>query len=424
MRINKKERVTFLLFGIIALLGIGYAYLSTNLSIDGISNITRANWNVHFENVQVTQGSVTTVTQAPTINSDLISINYAITLNEPGDFYEFTVDVKNSGTIDAMIETVTSTINGVSPSELPNYLKYSATYSDGIEIANNHLLEANTKETYKIRIEYNQDIDPEDLPQTDQTYNIVFAPSFIQKTSAAKPVLRPGDFSTDSWETIQAVAQTGNACDYYNLGDTKEVDMGSFGTHVVRIVNCSTPPQCNDSSFSQSACGLVLEFADGVVQKYMNSDYSGNTIGTGNNGGWPASEAYQFMQTELLNSMPNDLKNAIIDTRVITGHGSANSTNYVSNDKLYLITFKELIDYEFQDTAVNTTRQLDYYRNLGCNSTNMELTKKYTTNNNNIGWWLRTSSSSSQYNFQYSSGYVSSYLSNSNFWICPTFRIG
>ena len=81
-------------------------------------------------------------------------------------------------------------------------------------------------------------------------------------------------------------------------------------------------------------------------------------------------------------------------------------------------------NYEFQDTAVNTTRQLDYYRNLGCNSTNMELTKKYTTNNNNIGWWLRTSSSSSQYNFQYSSGYVSSYLSNSNFWICPTFRIG
>ena len=423
MRTNKREKVFFVLIAIVILMGVGYAYLTTNLNILGSANLSKATWDVHFENVQVTSGSVTTVEQAPTINTDLISINYAITLNEPGDFYEFTVDVKNGGTIDAMIETVTSTINGVSPGELPIYLKYSVTYSDGIEIQNNHMLNAGEKETYKIRLEYNSNINPEDLPETDESYIISFKPDFIQKNNEAKPIIRTTSFSEDSWETIQLVAQTGNACDYYNLGDTKEVDMGEFGTHTVRIVNCSTPPQCEYNTFSNSACGFVLEFIDGVVEKKMNSDFNGNIIGTGSKGGWPASEAYQFMQNDLYNSMPTDLKNSIIETRVISGHGTADDSNFVSYDKLYLITFKELVDYNAFDTAVNETRQFDYYRDMGYDYSKIELTKKYS-NGRSISWWLRTAHSGMQYNFNYSNGYVSSSLSNANYWLCPAFRIG
>ncbi len=415
MRANKREKIAFVLFSIIILLGIGYAYLSTNLSIDGISNITRANWNVHFENVQVTQGSVTTVTQAPTINSDLVSINYAITLNEPGDFYEFTVDVKNSGTIDAMIETVTSTVNGVSPSELPNYLKYSATYSNGIEIADNHLLEANTKETYKIRLEYNQDIDPEDLPQTDQIYNIVLAPKIIQKTAAAKPVPNPEDFSTDSWETIQAAAKSGNACNYYNIGDTRQINMGDLGTHTLRIANCSTPNECNNSSFSQTACGFVLEFADTIGEnKPMNS--SGN-----NDGVWPASEMRNYISTTIYNSLPQDLKNAIIETKVISGHNGTESSNYSSTDKLYLLSVSELcVPDNDNDTASSTTRKLDIYNGVtSCFSISPTKSPGY--------WWLRSATANSTTFMHIKYGTTISWTGNgasSATGVSPAFRIG
>ena len=397
MRANKREKIAFVLFSIIILLGIGYAYLSTNLSIDGISNITRANWNVHLENVQVTQGSVTTVTQAPTINSDLISINYAITLNEPGDFYEFTVDVKNSGTIDAMIETVTSTVNGVSPSELPNYLNYSATYSNGIEIASNHILEANTKETYKIRLEYNQDINPEDLPQTDQIYNIVLAPKIIQKTAAAKPVPNPEDFSTDSWETIQAAARSGNACNYYNIGDTRQINMGDLGTHTLRIANCSTPNECNNSSFSQTACGLVLEFVDIISMQKMNT--TDTSVG-----GWRDSELRGYISNTIYNSLPSELQDTIINTNVISGRSPAESSSIVTTDKIYLLSITEVMkprngsSIPNYDSAWNLTRQLDYYKNNNVTDDNYSgcIKKNGTTNER---WWLRSAYQNMPYYF-------------------------
>ena len=191
MRKSKRDKFSIILISILAFLAIGYAYLTTSLSINGTSNINAASWNVHFENVNVTEGSVTTVTQAPTIDTNLTTINYSITLSKPGDYYEFTVDVKNSGTIDAMISSVTSTINGMSPGELPVYLNYSATYSDGLEIQDNQLLASNTKETYKIRIEYNPDISPSDLPQDDTNANITVGFNYKQADGYAVTVNHP-----------------------------------------------------------------------------------------------------------------------------------------------------------------------------------------------------------------------------------------
>ena len=185
MRRNKRMNIMIILLLLVMCLTLGYAFLSTNLNINGTGLIDSSSWDIHFENVNVTNGSVTTVTQAPTINTSNNGISYSIKLSKPGDYYEFTVDVKNAGTLDGMIGTVTSTINGVSPSELPVYLLYSAKYNDGTEIQQNHLLKAGSKETYKIRIEYNTNIDPSDLPQTNQSYNILFNPVFIQSTDTA-----------------------------------------------------------------------------------------------------------------------------------------------------------------------------------------------------------------------------------------------
>ena len=182
MRFSKRENLFFILVSILALVGVGYAYLNTNLNISGIANLEKPTWNVYFDNVHITEGSVTTVTQSPTIDSNKTTITYNITLDKPGDFYEFTVDVKNDGTIDAMIEEVVSRVNGVAPGELPSYLKYSATYDNGSEILNNQLLLVNQTKTYRIRIEYDSDISPNDLPQEDQSYVISFGTPFIQKS--------------------------------------------------------------------------------------------------------------------------------------------------------------------------------------------------------------------------------------------------
>ena len=79
-------------------------------------------------------------------------------------------------------------------------------------------------------------------------------------------------FRDDSWETIASNAkkcvEDSKLCPY-KVGDEKEVDLGTtYGKHKVRIANMSTPNERNDSNFSQSACGFVIEFTD-IITSYV-----------------------------------------------------------------------------------------------------------------------------------------------------------
>ncbi len=179
----KKINLKIVLIVSLLLITIGYASLQANLNINGTSIIANARWDIHFENVQVNNHSVPIETgdSAAIINpSDNTEVLYSISLKQPGDFYEFTVDAVNEGTIDAMIESVSSKLNNVEITTLPNHLEYSVAYEDDIAIAPNHLLEAGSSETYKVRIAYKKDINPEDLPSTDETLNLLFTVTYVQ----------------------------------------------------------------------------------------------------------------------------------------------------------------------------------------------------------------------------------------------------
>ena len=109
---NKKQKshirpIVYVMISVFLI--IGYAYLTSNLTINGASLLKKATWDVHFENVQVKDGSVTgeQVTQEPEIDTNKTTVNFHVNLKKPGDYYEFTVDAVNAGTIDAMINTYT-----------------------------------------------------------------------------------------------------------------------------------------------------------------------------------------------------------------------------------------------------------------------------------------------------------------------------
>ena len=183
MRKRKKSLVFgFLIF--VLFLGIGYAFLTTTLSINGTTDVDANTWNVYFDNVRVITGSVASTT--PVIDSSKTTVTFHTHLSKPGDFFEFTVDVKNDGSIDAMIETVTKTINN--STTIPNYLNYTVTYLDGVAFENNDLLKANEKEIYRVRIEYNTNINPGDLPTSAQSLTVSFGTSYVQSDSNAHAV--------------------------------------------------------------------------------------------------------------------------------------------------------------------------------------------------------------------------------------------
>ena len=234
---------------------------------------------------------------------------------------------------------------------------------------------------------------------------------------------KPSTFPTDSWETIAVSVKAGNSRGY-KVGDTKTIDMGSYGTHTLRIANTSTPSECSTTVFSQSACGFVLEFADIITTNTMNDRAS-------NLNGWPVTEIHTIINANVYNALPSDLRNVIIDTTTISGHGSrSGETNFTSTDKLYLLSTAEIwaqgssntISY---DTARDVTRQLDYYKNLGTSTSNYSgAIKKDGTITSD--WWLRSARSSSGGSFYYVSANGSSNSSTaiSAKGVSPAFRIG
>ena len=198
---------------------------------------------------------------------------------------------------------------------------------------------------------------------------------------------KPSTFPTDSWETIAASVKAGNSRGY-KVGETKEIDMGTYGTHTLRIANTSTPSECSTSGFSQSACGFVIEFDDIITTHVMNDN------GT-NVGGWPASSMYTFVNNDIYNALPTDLKNAIIDTKVVSSKSREDSSNFISTDKLYLLAPGEIYsDWKTSrgasyDTAKDLTRTLDYYTAQGVTTSNHSgAIKKYGTNASYC--WLRS----------------------------------
>ena len=200
------------------------------------------------------------------------------------------------------------------------------------------------------------------------------------------------NFTTDSWEAIIANVKAGNGSEYV-VGSTKEVDLGTYGTHTLRIANTSTPSECSTTGFSQTACGFVLEFEDIITTHNMNPSgtYKGTTYQYGwNVDGWPASSMYTFVNNDIYNALPSELKNGIIDTTVVSGHGSKDTANFTSTDKLYLLAPKEIYANwsNKNDTARDNTRQLDYYKYLGTSTSNYSGAIKKNGTSASI-WWLR-----------------------------------
>ena len=239
----------------------------------------------------------------------------------------------------------------------------------------------------------------------------------------------------NSWEKIINSIKN-NKTECMNVGDAKTVDLGNLGTHTVRVANKSTPEECSDEEFSQTACGFVVEFADIITTRAMNSNSNGYTDGTGNRGGWELSEMRSYVNNDIYNLLPSNLKDAIIDTRVISGHGVYiyDPDNFKTTDKLYLLSTHEIyedvdgnpnsgIDYE--DTGYNNTKQLDYYNELGVTTSNRSgAAKKYNESIND--WWLRTADYKNNNNFLDvgHGGYYHSNPSHHAFGVSPAFRLG
>ena len=422
---NDKKYFYIMIFSLVLLLVLGVSYAWFNAVIKG--NDTAKEQSVITGNLELTFTDDTEVTLPNAV---------------PGDSYTKTISVRNTGTLDAkynlvwqeltneitndelVIEATCKRLNS-SNTEEGTCESISQTPIKSNTIKKNISIEPSVTHEYTIKVTF---IDTGSL----QDYNK--KKSFSGKLGIEE--YKAPDFATDSWSTIIANVKAGNGSEY-KIGSRKEVNLGTtYGTHTLRVANTSTPSECSTEGFSQSACGFVLEFADIITTHNMNpvDEYKGTFYNYGwNLDGWPASSMHAFVNNDIYNSIPDEIKNAIIDTVTVSGHGSTSGeTNFTSTDKLYLLSSKEIFadfasaDFSSNyDTAKDLTRTLDYYTSIGVTLSNHNgAIKKNGTNSDK--WWLRSAYSNDKSAFFRVAENGSSEATTANYvnGVSPAFRIG
>lgn len=131
-----------LILTIILLLGLLIIKFIYNIRHEKVD--TSYMWNINFSNLVVKEGS-----KEGKISLKNNEINLDVTLDKPNDYYEFTIDVNNKGSLDA--EITEFNLNANNPE---NILKYNATYLNDVSIDKGDLLKSNESRTIKVRVEY------------------------------------------------------------------------------------------------------------------------------------------------------------------------------------------------------------------------------------------------------------------------------
>ena len=253
MRNKKKSQISVLLLILLGL-SIGFAALATTLKINGSATITKNTWNIYWDNIANQDGVTPTTSEivSEDANHPNNIVTFEVTFDKPGDYYEFTVDAVNAGTLDAEILSIEKKYNDtVIPEEedpnnrvVPAYLKYEVTYADGSAIAiGNKLAKAQdltstppvyTTKTYKIRVEYDKDaVTNSDI--NNQVGNVTHEFSFKVDYGQAQPVPQeincPGEgclyaFHTDGYGGHDVFTDD----IYLNVGDVLPLEIATLGS--------------------------------------------------------------------------------------------------------------------------------------------------------------------------------------------------
>ena len=234
---NKFICIVLIIF-ILVCLTIGYSFLNTTLTINGTSKIQKNTWDVHFDNIKVNEKSVVANVE-PTVSNNTIISNFEIVLKKPGDFYEFTVDAINDGSLDAMIDSIIKTPDLTTEQQM--YLNYSIEYQNAEQITTKQLIKSGEFVRLKVRVEYKKDITVSDLPTNTEILSLGFNINYVQSDGTGSVVLNNGvelfKIVSGDYDTPGSEICIGEECFYVLYSDDDTVTMlAKYNLHVGNVV--------------------------------------------------------------------------------------------------------------------------------------------------------------------------------------------
>lgn len=273
---------------------IGYAAMPIILNITDNAEVEETIWDVHLDNVKVNSGSV--AGDNPIINGT--TATFSTTLTTPGDFYEFTVDVVNGGTIDAMLDSIIKTPELTSEQE--KYLNYIVEYKNRESINTKQLIKKKSFVRLKVRIEFKDEMMTSDLAIKAETLNLGFKLNYVKNDGSGLTVINNGlinpvakgdineigtivTIGTEQFYTIGTEDDYVKLLAMYNLHVGNEIThyhVGEFGYKKMPLINATGMQSELARGFSDDESHFVGTTAySSDVQKGTNySSYSGSIV--------------------------------------------------------------------------------------------------------------------------------------------------
>ena len=232
--INRKTLSIVLCLVVVSVftLTIAYAALNAVLTIQGNAEVIASTWNIYLDNAILSPGSEDVYD--PTITGTN-KVEFETTLDQPGEFYEFTVDVVNAGTIDAMIASVIKTPELTT--DQAKFLKYEVTYENGEPITTKQTLSKGTTTPIKVRIEYRKDLVASDLPTAQTVLDMSITLEYTQSDGTGSGVINNGknivNIISGDYDTVGSEICIGEECFYVISSTTNTVTMfAKYNLHV------------------------------------------------------------------------------------------------------------------------------------------------------------------------------------------------
>ena len=143
-------------------------------------------------------------------------------------------------------------------------------------------------------------------------------------------LLDPGTIS-DSWEEIIAAGEDGTYIDKYQIGDTKELDLGEEGVIEMELVAFDA---------DELADGSGKAHMTWIAKNLLNTEHVMNEKAT-NFGGWPASDMRAWLQDSILPMIPDTVRSNIKEVKKYSYSYSDEGT-ISSSDKIWIPSSREV----------------------------------------------------------------------------------
>jgi hypothetical protein len=177
-----------------------------------------------------------------------------------------------------------------------------------------------------------------------------------------------------SWSDLDKLAKLDKCKKYFKIGAEKKI-MICDDFYPVQIIGFDY--DCKSDNSGKAA--ITFNFKNCIGNYYLNSEKISK-------GGWKNSSMRSFLNNEIFNNLPFDLRIIIKTVIKISDSDMINFDLTTTDDRLFLPSFEE-VGFSHNNNfhyKIGQGNKYEYFSDYNNRS------KKYNSDNSNAIWWLRS----------------------------------